>query len=390
MKVWGFILGGILMCICPAQAGIVAVVNDVPLSDFDVTVRAKMLVLQDGKTVGEVSDALKKQALELLIEEQIKRQKAESLGIVVSDAEIDNAIAHLEDQNGMAAGRFLEVLTENGIPVVAFRNQIRADLGWLQMMRRTGEAADVRPADIAARRQMMRKELAKESLTFAEIVVKDEKTAVDIWQQLQDGADFRTLAETVSVADSKTQGGQVRDVTRHYYGESVAPILGQMAPGQLSRPIQVSQGYAVILMLNKRAPIHGDTVTIWELMQVIVPADYPMAQRLARPLFGGCDAFVDVVQDVALPNSLQRGQVSPDQLPGDLKALLDEVPFKEVVGPVSMPAGDLYLMKCDQVTERVIPDDAFFKNQIEIEQMTRLSQRLLAEARRDVVIEYKE
>ena len=373
-----------------AQAdSIVAVVDDVPISRFDVGARVRLLLLQKGQEGQEATNALKKEALDVLIEEQIKRGVVEKQGIGVSEEDVARAIQHLEQQNGMTPGSFDDVLKRNNVPMAAFENQVRTDLGWLQAVQRAGIDRSVTAEEIKSRRQVIRKELAQESLHLAEIILPDEETALAVWSELEKGASFRKLAEEKSIADSRMMGGEVKGVTNSYYGKKVAPILEQMSPGQLSRPIKVSQGYALVLMIGRREAITTDTVPVWDLMQAMVPLNKGIERVLTPDFTGGCNAFSGVMSEKDLSETVQRGQVSPSQLPVDVKAILSEVDVGRLVGPIRTPNGALYFMKCDEKQVSVMPDDASIREQIEAERMEHMSQRLLSEARRDVVIEYK-
>ena len=65
------------------------------------------------------------------------------------------------------------------------------------------------------------------------------------------------------------------------------------------------------------------------------------------------------------------------------------IDFEKVAGPVPTPMGNLYLMRCKEETQRVVPTDDELRAGLEGEQMERLSQQLISELKRDVVIEYK-
>ena len=62
----------------------------------------------------------------------------------------------------------------------------------------------------------------------------------------------------------------------------------------------------------------------------------------------------------------------------------------EVVGPVRVPQGQLFFMKCDVKSERVVPTPDEVRERLEMEQMELLSRRLLEAEKRKAVIEYKE
>ena len=384
----GFLMG---VCICGvANAGeIKAIVNDTPISAFDVESRAKMIMLQQAGQVGKLTPELKKEALDDLVDERIKVQEMAKRGIKVTQQDVLNALAHLEQQNGMEPGGFKKMLAQNKIPFQTLFSQTEANLGWLRLLQQSGRGIAIDQAEVKAKQEAIRKELSKDALSFAEIVLPTEEEALTVWQRLQDGADFGTMVELHSIADSRMQGGRVMNVTANYYGKNVADILNQMQVGQLSRPIPVKKGYAIILMLNKRAAVKGDTIKVWELAQVIVAPDSIAATLLKQPVKGGCAGFWETVKDDAVPGSLQQGQVAPNQIPSDVAPMLKDAPFKKVVGPVQTPAGDIYFMKCGEQEKRVMPTVDELKMQIESEKMEMISRQILSEIKRDVVVEYK-
>ena len=324
-----------------------------------------------------------------MIDERVKIQETRRQNIIISENEIDEALAHLEAQNGLPAGGFKRVLADQKIPYKTLREQTAANLGWLKVLQRVGKRVTVSPAEIKAREKIIRKELARESLTFAEIVVKMEEEAGNVLQRLQNGADFRTMVELYSVADSRLEGGQIDGVTQDYYGSAGKDVLAALLPGQLSQPIKIKDGYAIVLMLNKREPVQGDSILIWELAQAVIPPDKKALQALGKTVENGCFGFQKIVQADAVPGTYQIGQVSPTQLPEELAPLLKEADFERVIGPVQTPLGLLFFMKCGAVEKRVMPTEQELRAQIETEKIELISQQLLSELKRDVVVEYK-
>ena len=103
-----------------------------------------------------------------------------------------------------------------------------------------------------------------------------------------------------------------------------------------------------------------------------------------------CTSFVNVLKKEGVPESVQVGWTDPNQLPRELKDLMDPVAVNEVVGPVRVPQGQLFFMKCNVKSQRVLPTLEEVKQQLEMEQMELLSRRLLEAEKRSAVIEYKE
>ena len=390
MRLLAILMMSVLMGISAVAGDIRAIVDDTPISDFDVEARAKMLMLQQAGRVGKLTDELRREALRDLIDERIRIQAAHKQNLQASEEDIQNALMHLEAQNGLPAGGFKKMMDEQGVPYRTLINQTAANLSWLRVMQKSGRAVQVSDAEIKARKDVIRKDLSRDSISFAEIIVATEEEALTLWQQLQSGSDFATLVELHSIADSRLSGGRVMGVPLDYYGTTVADVLREMQIGQLSRPIQVKKGYALILMLDKREAVTGDTVTVWELAQVVVPADSVANTLLQKTnIKNGCEEFAELVKDDAIAGSFQLGRVSPTQLPGDVAPMLKAADFKKVIGPLTIPPGMLYFMKCGSEERRVMPSDEELRMQLEAEKMELLSKQLLSELKRDVVVEYK-
>lgn len=374
-----------------AMAGdIRAIVDDTPISDFDVEARAKMLMLQQAGRVGQMTPEMRREALRDLVDERIKIQTAHKQNLEASEADIQNALAHLEAQNGLPVGGFEQMMNENGIPYQTLVSQTAANLAWIRVMQKSGRSVQVSDAEVKARRDTIRRELSHETVSFAEIVVPTEEQALTLWKQLQNGSDFAALVDQYSIADSRLNGGRVMGVAPDYYGADVEVVLHEMRPGQLSRPMPVKKGYTLILMLDRREAITGDTITVWELAQAILPTESAINNLLQQTTIkDGCEEFTELVKDDAIAGSFQRGQVSPAQLPGDIAPMLKVADFKKVIGPVTTPPGLLYFMKCGSSERRVMPTDDELRMQLEAEKMELLSRQLLSEVKRDVVVEYK-
>ena len=116
-------------------AEIKAVVGDVPISEYDVSERVRLMRLQQPSQFQGVDDAnLDKKALQALIDEYIKRQEAEKQGFQVSDTDVREAIGRLEQQNNMPAGQMAELLKTADIRLETLHQQVRSDLLWMQIL----------------------------------------------------------------------------------------------------------------------------------------------------------------------------------------------------------------------------------------------------------------
>ena len=374
------------------QAGnLRAIVNDVPVSDWDVQMHGKLLRAQQPSVYeGMPEKQLQKIALDNLIEELLKAQKGKDLKLTLTDKEVDDAIIHLEQQNGLSVGGLKRLLDEEGVSMATLRKQVFADLMWLQYVRSQSDVVtnQVPEPAVKARLQQIKTDMAKPGFTVAEIIVPSLEEAQSLWEELQSGnSTFTDLARQFSRAKSAKAGGRVGQISENHYGKEVAPILREMPVGQLSRPLAVKEGYALIVMIDKKMPIKTDSVMLWELAQGGQEEGAQFENVMAAK---NCKDFKAALNKDGVKESIQSGWTDPNQLPDELRELMTPAAVNEVVGPVRVPQGQLFFMKCNVKSQRVIPTEDEVRQQLEMEQMELLSRRLLESEKRAAVIEYKE
>ena len=121
---------------------IVAVVNDAPVTLFDLNQRATVLA-RENKTA--ITPAFKAQVLELLIAQRAQVQRAQQEGIVIGSRDIDGAQAMVAQNNRMSVEALHDAVQKEGLSVKTFRQQL-ADQLTLQRMRERLLAGIDRPS----------------------------------------------------------------------------------------------------------------------------------------------------------------------------------------------------------------------------------------------------
>ena len=375
-----------------ANAGqIVATVNDQPISSFDAEARAKLISIQNASPI---TTAKKKEyvkaALDALINDEIKIKEAEKKGFSVSEKEIQEAIFHLEAQNGMKKGSMESMLKKNQIPLRILKNQIKADLMWLQVIQQNKKSL-LPPSEkeITALKNNIRNELKSEGFYVAEMLIKDKKQAEECYQKLHQGTPFPELAKKYSSAPSASKGGEIGWIDNKHYQKEITDALRVMSSGELSTPLKTKDGYLILLVLDRKYPIHTDTVPIWEVSQMALTANHTAAFGDKINSLNSCPSFKEFAKENAIKESVKSGMISPEQLPRELKEILAEAPIKKVIGPIQTPDSDLFFMKCKITNKKVIPSDDELRMRLETEKMEQLSERLLKNAKRFSVVEMK-
>ncbi|MCK5247774.1 peptidylprolyl isomerase, partial [Candidatus Bipolaricaulota bacterium] len=93
-----------------------------------------------------------------------------------------------------------------------------------------------------------------ESVRASHILVPDEATAQDVYEQLLAGADFAALASEYSTdAGTKDQGGDLDWFERGLMVPEFEDAAFALEIGELSQPIETAYGYHIIQLTERRA-----------------------------------------------------------------------------------------------------------------------------------------
>ena len=364
-----------------------AIVNDAPIFESEVSDRVALLTAQQPALLQSMSSSeLEKMALDNLVEEYLKIQKSQALGVKISEQEIDQAVAHLEQQNGFSVGGLSKMLAEQKVPMKTLRQQVYGDLVWLSYARANVKKVSIPDSAVQARLKQIQSDMARETFTVAEITLPTLDQAQNVWEQLQDGSSFSEMARRYSDSETAKSGGFVGVISGDYFGENIAPVLREMPVGQISRPLYIGNGYLILYMMDKKASVTKESIELWELAQGGVGDKVNTKAILSAKT---CDDFTRILNKEGIPESIQRGWTDPFQLPKELKSMLSDVAVGETLGPVKVPQGQLFFMKCGVKTQRVMPTFEEVREQLEIEQMENQAKRLLNAEKREAVIEYK-
>lgn len=84
------------------------------------------------------------------------------------------------------------------------------------------------------------------------ILVQTEEEAKDLYEQIQNGADFAELAMEHSLCPSKRDGGDLRFFGRGMMVKPFEDVAFDMEVGQVSEPVQTQFGWHLIKLTDKK------------------------------------------------------------------------------------------------------------------------------------------
>lgn len=120
---------GTVLGTSPALASeIRVVVNDEVVTSYDIARRSAFLRLQ--RRPGNVRQL----ATDELVEDALKRSALRRAGINVPDSMVTNAFNNFASRNNMSTGQLTQVLNQAGVTANHFREFIRLQIGWGQLV----------------------------------------------------------------------------------------------------------------------------------------------------------------------------------------------------------------------------------------------------------------
>ena len=117
------------------STGVVAIVNDVIISDYDLDQRVTLFVATSGvRPTAETLSQIRTQVLRSLQDEVLQLQEAAKRKIAVTKAEVDRALQNLSKENNISIDQIIETVKRAGVSPEVFRQQIAAQLTWQKLV----------------------------------------------------------------------------------------------------------------------------------------------------------------------------------------------------------------------------------------------------------------
>jgi peptidyl-prolyl cis-trans isomerase SurA len=145
-SVWFALVTIAIAALTPAQAQqVLAVVNGIPITSYDVDQRIRLQQISSGKP------ASRKEILDDLIDDKVKFLEAKKYGIEPSNSEIESAFKSMASRMGLNSAQLTQALSGRGINANVLKARIRSDLAWGHLVRGRFKASlEVGEGDIHA------------------------------------------------------------------------------------------------------------------------------------------------------------------------------------------------------------------------------------------------
>jgi len=245
---------------------IVAVVNQEPITHTDVEKRVNRI--QDTAQSGArlpAPDELRRQVLDALIDEKVQVSYAKSIGMDVTDAEVEAAVENIAAQNQLSLSELKQRMATDGLDFARYKTSLREQL-LLQRLREreVNTRIQITDNDIT---EFMKDDPAAQTevaLNVAHILiaVPDKATpaqvqalqakAQGIQERASVGGNFAQLAKEFSAdPDTRNEGGAfgMRDVSR--LPELFVAAASKLKVGQVGPLVRSNAGFHIIKLIQR-------------------------------------------------------------------------------------------------------------------------------------------
>ncbi|MCI5060148.1 MAG: SurA N-terminal domain-containing protein [Alphaproteobacteria bacterium] len=241
-------------------------VNEDAISESDVKDRMKLMMASGGvKPTSANTGKFRQQAIDSLIEEQIKLQEAKRQNINVTEEDVARGFSALAQQNNLSAEQFEQVMTHQGIPKSTLLHQVKSQIAWSKVVTSVlRPEIDVSESDINARMERIRDDLGQTEYLAGEIFLPvggepgtseaEIKALADkIIAEIKSGrAPFKVAAAQFSRSESAARGGDLGWIKAGDLPKELDRVVTSLSDGQISPPIKGLSGYYILTVSERR------------------------------------------------------------------------------------------------------------------------------------------
>jgi len=255
---------------------IAAVVNEgvVLTSQLDEQTEAITARLRQQNTELPPRNVLRRQILERLVVEEIQVQRADKLGIQISDEMLNSALEGVARNNGINFPDLPQTLAQQGIDYRTYREEVRRQMT-LQMLRQRDVIGRINISPRELDQAMARaKDSPNQNTEYnvshilvsvpvtasPEQIEAREARAKEAYDKAKAGEDFAQLALTYSDSTTNIEGGSLGWRKGSQLPSIVADQVAKMKAGDVSEPIRTPSGFHIFRLNEQRGGIQQAVV----------------------------------------------------------------------------------------------------------------------------------
>lgn len=388
---------------------IAAIVGDEIISTSDVAER-RDLVLATNNIAPTIENQKRvtQRVIESLIDENIQMQEARRLSISVDKAQLDAAVAKLEEGRRIPQGSLRDTLRRQGLSVRSMEDQLTAQLAWTKVVqRKLRREVSISDDEIARAQQAAAADPGIPQVRIAAISVLvlkpgDEQAAAGFAKEIYD-----KLKSGMAINEMLMKLAGRKDVRVSPPGwvdeEKLQPAMQQalrpMNPGEVTPPLKSMNTFQIIQVLERRIAKKVPDSTEMVLKEIALPVPPKPDQKSMLALREAAEAVAKnpgdcTAEGVGVPNSAAKtkfSRLSFGTLPTELKPIIAELGVTEVSQPLMSETAVRMFMLCERIDPGMgnLPPAAEVRRQLFNEKIELEAEKHLRNLKRDTFIEIK-
>ena len=322
---------------------------------------------------------LNEQILERLILTEVQLQRANRMGLRISDQMVNDSIGRIADQNGVKFEDMPAILAADGIDYAAFRRDLREEIT-LEQLRR---------ADVGNRIGFSERELEMciadlednvainsdyniSNITLSmpeaasETIIEETIAEADlIISRLKDGADFAALAIRYSDAQNALDGGALGWLSGEQLPSLYINVVAELKAGDVTDPIRAPNSFHIVKVNDLRSAVEQsqeDQVLVRHIL--VTPNEIIDAETAKQRLddavlrIGEGEEFGEVAKLLSDdPGSANLGGEMDWSGPGTFVPEFEEVVAAAEIGEISEPFETRFGWHIVEVMDRRVYDN---------------------------------
>jgi len=294
------------------------------------------------------ANVLQEQVLERLIISEIQKQRADQIGLVVSDQMLNEAIERMASQADIPFDQMPAALAADGIDYADFRNGMRDEIT-LEQLRRIMVAQNIEVSDREITQCITDLEdnvVVNSGWNLSHILVNlpDGATAAQIeetrlqtqavYEQIIGGADFGEMAVRHSESETSLRGGALGWIEGQQIPSFFVDILADMTSGDVSEPFRTSSSFHIVKVNELRSAVERSEVNQTKARHILITPNEIIDDATAR------QQLEDAIEKIAEGEDF-----------GELAKLLSDGPTAPVGGDLGWSNPDSFVPEFEQIMD---------------------------------------
>jgi peptidyl-prolyl cis-trans isomerase SurA len=360
--------------------GVAAIVNEGVVLKSQLRDELEMIITRarEGGFQLPPADILEEQVLERLIVKEIQLQRAEQIGLVVSDQMLNEAIENMAAQGGYTFDQMPGLLAQDGLDYATFRRGLRDEIT-LEQLRRIMVAQSIEVSEREIEQCITDLEdnvvvNSRWNLSHILINLPDGATAAQIEEirviaqsvhdQITEGADFGEMAVRYSQSDTALRGGALGWIEGQQVPSFFVDILSEMRSGDVSEPFRTSSSFHIVRVNELQSAVERSEVNQTKARHILITPNEIIDDETAKQQLEDAAERIAAGEDFGeLAKLMSDGPTAPVggdlgwSDPGSFVPEFEQVMDKLEIGEVSEPFQSPFGWHIVEVLERRVYDN---------------------------------